>query len=358
MINPSKIKSAVEGLVGIHQPSDPDYAIFDATSTSSGSGYYVDEVPLFKGEYFIDAFCSKDDTTTQINEKFQRLIGDSTISVVNRVYNKVDFIDREIFYSHAMNHIKLQDNLSDGFVGYRLQIPENKDWAFKISRLWIEVDGGGDVDIVLYNTHSFTPIQTETVTVNPALKSQEVVLDWVIDNVDFYKGDWYIGYVYDGALVPYEREYEDSNTRNEVRGLEWRAVSFPDHNTQTLPDLDSEYDLGGEYNGLNLDVTTYVDNTNFVIQNKNLFSRAVQLQTAIHVLNGFVASNRSNVDERYAKSLKSTILASLKGTRGDGINEKGLVYDLSSEIKMIQTEIEKLQKGQNGGSSIMVDTLS
>jgi len=358
MINPNKIRSSVSGLVGIHQPSDVDFALFDALSLSSVSGYYVDEIPLFKGEYFINSFCAKDDSTVQINEKFQQLIGDAAVSVVNRVYNKVDYIDREIFYSHAMNFTKLQNNLKNGFVGYRLQVPENKNWAFKINRLWIEVDGGGDVDVVLYNTHSFDPIETITVTVNPALKSQEVVLNWAIDNESFYKGDWYIGYVYDGALIPYEREYNNSNTRNDVRGLDWRSVSFPNHNTATLPDLDDEYDLGGEYNGLNLDVTTYIDYTNFVTQNTSLFARAIQLQSAIQVLHGFVASNRSNSDERYASQMKSTILASLKGTRGDGINETGLTNILASEITMIRTEIEKLQTGQNGGDSIMVSTLS
>jgi len=358
MINPSKIRSAVSGLVGIHQPTNTDYALFDATSTSSTSGYFVDEIALFKPEYFIDSFCEKGDTQTEVNEKFQRLVGDAAVSVANRVYNKPDYIDREIFYSHASNFTKLQNSLSNGFVGYRLQVPKDKNWAFKINRLWIEVDGGGDVDIVLYNTHSFAPIQTETVTVNAALKSQEVVLNWTIDNVDHYKGDWYIGYVYDGTLVPYEREYESSNVRNNVRGLDWRSVSFPNHTTATLPDLDQEYDLGGEYNGLNLDVTTFVDYTNFVVQNLNLFARATQLQSAIQVLHGFVASNRSNVNERYSSQLKNTILASIKGTRGEGINEKGLNTILASEITMIQNEIEKLSKGQNGGNSIMVNTLS
>jgi len=358
MINPSKIRSAVNGLVGIHQPTNPDYALFDTTSTSSTSGYFVDEIALFKPDYFIDSFCEKEDTQIEINEKFQRLIGDSAVSVVNRVYNKPDFIDREVFYSHAMNYTELQDSISNGFVGYRLQFPKNKDWAFNINRLWIEVDGGGEVDIVLYNTHSFATIQTETVTVNASLKSQEVVLNWTIDNVDYYKGDWYIGYVYDGTLVPYERDYESSNVRNDVRGLEWRSVSFPNHTSATLPDLDEEYDLGGEYNGLNLDVTTYVDNTNFVIQNISLFARAIQLQSAIQVLHGFIASNRSNVNERYSSQLKNTILTSIKGTRGDGINEKGLVNTLTSEITMIKSEIEKLREGQNGGDSIMVTTLS
>lgn len=358
MINPSKIKSAVRGLVGTYQPSDSDYALFDAQSLASDSGYYLNEIPMFKGEYFIDVYCAKDDSQAQINEKFQRLIGDSALSVANRVYDKVDFIDREIFYSHAMNYTKLQNSLQNGFVGYRLQVPIDKDWAFKINRLWIEVDGGGTVDIVLYNTHSFAPIETETVTVNAALKSQEVVLDWVIDNVDFYKGDWYIGYVYDGTLIPYEREYESSNTRNEVRGLKWRSISFPNHITQTLPDLDNEYDLGGEYNGLNLDVTTHVDNTSFVIQNKTMFARAIQLQMAIQVLNGFVASNRSNSEERYAKNLRNSIITLLKGVRGDGLKEQGLETMFISEVSRIKSELDKIKTGVGTSDAIKVDTLN
>ena len=360
MINPAKIRSACSGLVGIRQPSDPDYAIFDPQNLLSSSGYFIDEVALFKGEYFIDAFCAKGDTDAQKNDKYRNLIGDSAISVANRVYNKPDFIDREVFYSRANNYTKLQDNLTNGFVGYRLQLDDTKNSAFKISRLWIEVDNAVDtnVEIILWNTHEFDPIETETVTVLANTKSQEVQLNWIIDNVDYYKGDWYIGYVYDGTLVPYEREYENSSVKNQVKAFDWRSVSFPGHNVSTLPDLDQEYDLGGEYNGLNLDVSVYKDFTNFIVQNLNLFARAIQLQMAIQVLHAFVSSNRSNMNERYAKEMKSTILAYLKGTRGQGINEKGLENHLASEITMIQKEIEKLSKGQNGGDSIIVGTLS
>jgi hypothetical protein len=360
MINPAKIRSASSGLVGIRQPSNPDYAIFDAQNLLSSSGYFIDEVALFKGEYFIDAFCSKDDSASQQNDKYRDLIGDSAVSVANRVYNKPDFIDREVFYSHANNYTKLNTSLNDGFVGYKLQLDDTKNSAFKISRLWIEVDNAvdTDVDIILWNTHDFDPIQTKTVSVLASKKSQQVVLNWVIDNVDFYKGDWYIGYVYDGTLVPYEREYENSSVKNNVKSFDWRSVYFPNHMVSTLPDLDQEYDLGGEYNGLNLDVSVYMDFTNFVVQNLNLFSRAIQLQSAIQVLHSFVSSNRSNLNERYAKEMKPTIMAFLKGTKGTGLNEKGLENHLTSEITMIQSEIEKLAKGQNGGDSIMVGTIS
>lgn len=360
MINPAKIRSASSGLVGIRQPSNPDYAIFDAQNLLSSSGYFINEIALFKPEYFIDAFCSKDDTTAQKNDKYRSLIADSAISVANRVYNKPDFIDREVFYSHANNYTKLQDNLVNGFVGYRLDLDDTKNSAFKISRLWIEVENATDtdVDIILWNTHEFDPIETKTVTVLANKKSQEVTLDWVIDNVDYYKGDWYIGYVYDGTLIPYEREYESSSVRNEVKAFNWRSVSFPNHNVSTLPDLDQEYDLGGEYNGLNLDVSVYKDFTNFIVQNLNMFARAIQLQMAIQVLHAFVSSNRSNMNERYAKEMKATILAYLKGTRGQAINEKGLENHLATEITMIRSEIDKLSKGQNGGDSIMVGTIS
>lgn len=358
MINPTQIRTAFEGIVGVRQPSDVDYAVFDATNTAPTSGYVLDEVRFFKGEYFVDAVASVGDDNATINTKFKDLVKDAALNVVNRVFNKVDFVQQGMFYTHANNFVKLETGLQNGFIGYRLELDDDKDLAFKINQVWLELSGAGDVEIILWNSNSIEPIKTQTETIDGTKKSYRVALGWEIDNVEYYKGDYYIGFLYNGTLTPYERTYESSAVKNTIKGIEYRSVNFPNHATNDLPNLDNEFDLGGKSVGMNLDISVYYDYTAFTIQNTKLFARAIQFQAAVMVLNAFVSSNRSNINERYSSGLKANILAALSGTRGDGINEKGLERQLASEISTLQDEIEKLRKGQNGSSNqIFVGTL-
>jgi hypothetical protein len=358
MFSPSKIREAVVGLIGIRQPYNTEYQVFDADSLASSSGLYLDDLPLFKAEYFVDSVSGDGATASDVNTLLKDIIGASAVSVCSSVFNTSDLVSRTVLYSHATNLVNEETTIKDGFVGLKLSLDNLKDRGFKLNRVFLTMKGVGSVKIMLFNTNQLEPVETKDVTLDGTKLTYIEDLNWNIDNSAYYQGDWYLGYLYDGTLKPYKRDYESSSVMNEVKELDVEKVFVADHSTETLFNLDLEEHLG-EDTGLNIDVSVFVDNTSFILNNLQLFSRTIQLQSGINILQRFVSTNRSNLNQRYATELFSTILATVNGVRGDtGINQKGLKYELSSEVKHIKSEIEKIRTSQNGGNNIMVSTLS
>lgn len=358
MIDVQAIHSGVVGLVGIRQPYTPAYAIFDSNSLQSDSGLYVDDIPFVKGEFFVDVVCPNGVSDPDKNEIFRNMLGSAATTVVSRIFSDVDFIDRQVMFSKANNLQNLQTDLTNGFVGYKLKLGTKKNVAFRINRLFLEVEGSGNLELMLFNTNNPTAIETETVAITSGTKTYEVPLNWTANNTGFYKGDWYIGYNFDGTITPYERDYEDADEKNRITGLEYDRVFFKNHSTTNLFDLDDEAYLGSQSNGINCDITVYEDYTNLVLTNKNLFARAIQMQFAVLMFQEFISSIRSNSNERYSNDMRRTILAALNGTRGDGVKEEGLKNTLTTELVNLKREVGKLTRAHNKGGQITVKTLS
>ena len=357
MIAVENIKTELLGLVGINQPYDPDYAIFEPDLLLSESGLFLDDVNFVTGEFIIDVVSPLKSTTPQKNEVLRNLMKSASIQVVNEVFDKSSLIDHGVLYSKANNFKDLQDGLPNGFIGWKLKITETKDVSFKINRVFLELEGNGDLELILWNTNRQNPIETETIAITSGNNAYTIDLNWECRNLDFYKGDWYIGYIYDGSIIPFKREYHDSSEVNDIRGLWMQKVVFSDHNVITIPDLDKEAYLGSQSTGINMDITVFEDKTSFVIQNKLMFAKAIQLKTAILIFQKFLSSTRSNVNERYSKDFKRSVMAFMKGIKGEGIQEKGLEPQLISEITRIKQEIEKLKEGVGTSKSIKVNTL-
>lgn len=352
MLDIQKIQS-LYGLVGIRQPYNSDYAVFNAENLASESGLYLNDMPYFKAEYLIDSALGSDYTPEQINEDLINIKKSAIVDVCSRVFNKMDYIDNQVLYPKAQNKVNLETTIKNGFIGYRLTLSDLKRIAFKLNRLILEFSGTGSVKILLFNSSQSTALKEETVNITS--NYQTLDLEWSIDNVDQYKGEYYLGFIYDATLTPYKRDYEYSDFQSSVKELSIEKVSVPNHNTETLFDLEEVKEIT-ENVGINIDVTVYEDDTNFILKNKMLFARAIQMSTCINIYNRMVSSNRSNVNERHGGNLMDLIINFVNGSDGAGLKNKGLTILLGEEILTIQEEIQKLRKEVNGGSQIIVGT--
>lgn len=75
MLDVSKIKSSLSGLVGFEQPFNPDYDIVDLENLLSESGYYVTSNAYAKIEYIKDCQDYKDISDADFNtvlKKYKR----------------------------------------------------------------------------------------------------------------------------------------------------------------------------------------------------------------------------------------------------------------------------------------------
>ena len=356
MIQVSKIQNALIGIVGFNQPYNPSYAIVDADNLLSESGYFVTDNPYAKIEYIKDNQDYLKITDTDFNLLLNDIKKRSISNVCNQVFSDYDFIDRSLLFKNASNKTVLEV-LPIGFVGYRIKVTSEKNIAFKISRVLLDFDGAGTFTLLVFNSSKKEPIYTQEVTITT--DHQEVVLNWTLDNSnDTYKGDYYIGYLTDSLTVtPFKREFEDANILTSPTNLYIERIKVVNHNTDTLFDL-QDIDGLSEDSGLNFDISVYEDYTDFIINNKMLFARAIQLDCIISCVQLYISSLRNNANQTQSNLLYQKIMMELEGSDASSpIKVKGLRNQLLGEITSIKAEISKMQKGFVKQGLIMQSTL-
>ena len=356
MIQVSKIQNALLGIVGFNQPYNPSYAIVDADNLLSESGYFVTDNPYAKIEYIKD----NQDYLKITDIDFNLLLNDikkrSISNVCNQVFSDYDFIDRSLLFKNASNKIDLE-TLPVGFVGYKVKVTSDKNIAFKISRVLLDFNGIGTFTLLVFNSSKKEPIYTQEVEITT--DHQELVLNWTLDNSnDTYKGDYYIGYLTDSLTVtPFKREFENANILTSPTNLCIERIKVVNHNTNVLFDLQSIDGLS-EDNGLNFDISVYEDYTDFIINNKMLFARAIQLDCIIACVQLYISSLRNNANQTQSNLLYQKIMMELEGSDASSpIKVKGLRNQLLGEITSIKAEISKMQKGFVKQGLIMQTTL-
>ena len=376
MINSTILTTKLAGIVGFKNPYNPEYAIIDNTNQASRSGLFVNDNPFVKIEAIKDSQDYGAITDENFNNFLRSKISTSIINVGNAVFNQPDYVDRQVLYKYALNKFSQNPtpnvtpegnyanvyNIPDGFNCYWFVVSQNKNIAFKISRVFLEFNGTGEFTLHLYNTSNVaTPLQSKTVIITSPC--QEVVLDWVCDNTgDGYKGDYYLGYFKsecDASLQPFQRLYRSGMVLATVSQMAIYRYSFG-----KFTDPSKAFDLIGFtpynlYNGVNPDITVYEDYTDLIIQNEKLFARAIQLDCQISLLSESLASLRSNRNERISQQYAAQIMTQIEGESGEGnVKVTGLRNQFYGAVSSIRKEIEKLKEGYSDVNQIRIETLS
>lgn len=344
MFQVDKISDKLYKLVGLRDPFNPAYVILDSDNQVSRSGLFVTDNSFVKIESIKDSQDYKDISDSNFNLYLKRLQQSSIVNVCNRIFNQFDYLDRNLLYINAHNKVN-QEVLVDGFVGYKIEVSQDKNIAFQIKRVLLDFDTNADIKLLLFNTSKSAPIFEKEITITSP--TQEVILDWKIDDSDItYKGDYYLGYIKSAASpIPYKRNYNNADLMNVFSHLSIEKVQVTGHATETLFDLTLEEGLS-ENIGINPDITVYEDYTDLIIQNEMLFSRAISLDMTIAVLKEQVNSLRSNDNQRKTSVSSAKILVEIEGQSGDSVlTITGLRPTLTSELAQIATEIEKIKTG-------------
>lgn len=354
MFDVNKIQTGLLGLVGIRQPSDPDYAFLDAANTTSDSALFLDDISNFKVQFYKDTQDYVGASDAELNTDLQNIQKAAIVSVCQQVFGSDSYIDKNFIYTEATNRVDVETTIQNGFVGFRIIPDANKDVAFKITRVRLEFQGTGDIKLVLFNSNLNDPIYEQIITI--ASNTQLETLDWVVNSTnDDYKGEYYLGYQYDGTLIPFKRNYRYSNSRNYIKNLCIEPYISIGSDDVTMFDIDHAEFLS-ENTGLNPDITVYNDYTDLILENKFLFAKAIQLQYAILVMQKYVSTTRSNNIERLSKETILRTIETIEGsTRQSPIRVTGLNKYLGDEVEMLMKTIEQLKKGYFG-SGIQVIT--
>ena len=201
-------------------------------------------------------------------------------------------------------------------------------------------------------------MQTKVIQITTDNQVEE--LNWICDNSETtYKGDYYVGYnVINNDLKPYKRYYNNANLRSEITGLFIESVYVKNHNSNEIFNLDL-VDGNSLSTGLNFDISVFNDYTDFILNNKRLFAKAIQISFAITCLQTYLSSIRSNANQRDSIDLYQKIMIEIEGTRGEDslIPVKGLRSEMLGEISKLKREVLKLQQGFSKKGLLLNTTL-
>ena len=169
-------------------------------------------------------------------------------------------------------------------------------------------------------------------------------------------GAWYVGYFEDditGQAInrdidlvaqPCGECFKDQYNRYswEIRNRYISVIpcQFPASalNGVTLPDMDKVAYSSNENWGLNLAITAHCDLTDFFIDNKNIFIRALWKQVAHDVIKGIAFSTRI---DGLKNELKADAYSELKGDPAKEYRQ-GIEHELNNEYKAINFAISDL----------------
>lgn len=357
MFNATKIATGLYGLVGFHQPLNPDFAILDAANLTSNSGLFVNDNPYCKIEYLKDTQDFSGASDADFNLFLERLQKTSIQNVCNAVFNKADYIDRQVLYKNAMNKVD-SETLPEGFVGFRIVVSQEKNIAFQIKRVILDFETTGNFSLLLFQTGDLNPIRQQAITITS--NHQEFILDeWVADNsLDLYKGDYYLGFIASATTPkPYKRDYQSADIESIITHLDVERIKIPGHTTATLWDLKLKQGLNQSV-GFNPDFQVFDDFTDLIIQNQKLFATAISLDMQIACIGHYLASLRSNRNARKGVDITVPLIQHLEGFKAEsGLKITGIGDKLSRELARIGPEIEKLKEGYFGGM-LIVDTIN
>jgi hypothetical protein len=353
MFDATKIQDGLLGLVGVRQPFDPDYQLLDVANIASRSGRYLDDIPPFKAQYWIDTQDYKDISNADLNDQLRNIQRGAIAEVAHSVFGDNAYIDRNFLFSQATNRVDVENTVPNGFVGFEMQPSTTKDIAFKITRVRLEFEGTGTIKLVLFNSNLDAPIFTKDVIISSNSQIEE--LNWVLNNTNGdYKGQYFFGYIHDGTVLPFKRNYEADSFLNYLAEMRIEEVYISGAGPTEIFDLRDVKGLS-ENTGLNPDITVYSDYTDLILQNEHLFSRAVQIQWAINMMQRYVTTLRSNANERKAKDLALLTMTAIEGTPGDApVQVTGLRFLLSREVESIKKTVKELKEGYFGGRAQVI----
>jgi archaellin len=357
MFQVSKIQDGLFGIVGFKQPFNPEYAILDSENLESKSGLFVTDIPHVKIEYLKDNLDFRLSTSEEINQYLKDLQKTAITNVCNDVFSEYDFSDRNLIFKNALNKVNVE-TLLFGFIGEKIQVTKEPNKAFSINRVILDFQGTGEIELLLFNTGKKEPLQTKVIEITTDNQVEE--LNWICDNSETtYKGDYYVGYnVINNDLKPYKRDYNNANLRSEITGLFIESVYVKNHNSNEIFNLDL-VDGNSLSTGLNFDISVFNDYTDFILNNKRLFAKAIQINFAINCLQTYLSSIRSNANQRDSIDLYQKIMIEIEGTRGEDslIPVKGLRSEMLGEISKLKREVLKLQQGFSKKGLLLNTTL-
>ena len=262
--------------------------------------------------------------------------------------------------------IKNKNNL----VGFEIVPIRAKGVTTKINRIGLQFSEPGDYTILVMHSSLMEPYYQETFTkrignnIEWFTPSQELYLPYETDEIDA-GGSWYICYVQSqlptGSQAIRKSRDWSKGPCNECSRHEyetWRIWSkyievHPFYvNEELVPVVDEQvqlwdvennlYDYSTNY-GLNLDITVACDMTDFIIDQRMMFTDYLSKSLAIDFLREFAYNPNVRTNRHSINASRPDILYEIDGD-SSSMKKSGLSYQLELASKAIQVSTEGIDR--------------
>lgn len=262
--------------------------------------------------------------------------------------------------------IKNKNNL----VGFEIVPIRAKGVTTKINRIGLQFSEPGDYAILVMHSSLMEPYYQETFTkrvgnnIEWFTPSQELYLPYETDEIDA-GGSWYICYVQSqlptGSQAIRKSRDWSKGPCNECSRHEyetWRIWSkyievHPFYvNEELVPVVDEQvqlwdvennlYDYSTNY-GLNLDITVACDMTDFIIEQRQMFTDYLSKSLAIDFLREFAYNPNVRTNRHSINASRPDILYEIDGD-SSSMKKSGLSYQLELASKAIQVSTEGIDR--------------
>lgn len=262
--------------------------------------------------------------------------------------------------------IKNKNNL----VGFEIVPIRTKGVTTKINRIGLQFSEPGDYTILVMHSSLMEPYYKETFTkrvgnnIEWFTPSQELYLPYETDEIDA-GGSWYICYVQSqlptGSQAIRKSRDWSKGPCNECSRHEyetWRIWSkyievHPFYvNEELVPVVDEQvqlwdvennlYDYSTNY-GLNLDITVACDMTDFIIEQRQMFTDYLSKSLAIDFLREFAYNPNVRTNRHSINASRPDILYEIDGD-SSSMKKSGLSYQLELASKAIQVSTEGIDR--------------
>ncbi len=320
---------------------------------SDSNRYYEDFHTLNTAAIFDDVRAQDGNTLSQYLANKQREI---IMEMINSVYNYKQVIDKPklAFWRNDLTlPIQLVANTGQ-FVGLRFYVGKG-DAAIKFDSLQVFFTKATTFNLYLYNDFFIRPLKTISVTANAGEETiinlgQSIILNNLVPS-QYKNGRWYLGYYQNDIINPqlgndpanqavyYPCGY---NSFHRVSVLSFSAPLTTDINGDTNFNRNNVGSNNLMY-GLNLEISSFVDATNTIVQNADsgLFDELMGLMMAVKSVSSIIYSYRTNGNQSILQTSDDVIRLEREL---QGIAEEGRPYVMGLRDK-VSREIRRVKDG-------------
>lgn len=269
-------------------------ASLNATNETSNSGRYFDD-GSFHAAVTVPHIKSVVPTPADNWDAYFTAKQDAAIiKSLQSVFNKTEFFEKTYLYENKDIGLDQLIANSGKAVGWRIEMIKRMDVSCKVNSLQLYFDGVATFNVRLYKQGDNTPLKTQSVTTSANTKTSVTLTDWILNYAE--SPVYYIVYFQDdlGIVKAIQEQAYQCDT------LMVAAESFIADTTGTNFDRVQQSYSTLPY-GLNLNISTFRDFTENIINQPFLFDELIGLTMASTVVEDILYSTESAAKERILK---------------------------------------------------------